>query len=317
MLSLSDFQQKQILFIKTENNAENKIRFYNDNIVFEKNEKIENRASCHKVFAVFIIGHLSLTTELIRKGLEHGISFFFLNNDFKCYAFINSLFTGNYLLRQKQYLLTEEEILVISKNIVLNKIKNQYKLLRLKHQKISKDLNEIIKDINEAKDIAILRGIEGNISKDYFKEYFKEIGWFARLPRVKPDLSNFLLDMGYTFLFNFLDALLNLFGFDSYKGCYHQLFFQRKSLVCDMMEPFRCLIDREVLKMFNLKIANENDFKIKDGKVEISYKNSQKYALQFFEAIMKNKNEIYKYILDFYHFMMDKNKYPFPYFEMK
>ena len=86
------------------------------------------------------------------------------------------------------------------------------------------------------------------------------------MPGVKPDATNLLLDMGYTFLFNFIDALLLLFGFDSYKGCYHKLFFQRKSLSCDVVEPFRCIIEKQILKSYHLKQINKDDFFIEQWK---------------------------------------------------
>lgn len=316
MLTLPDFKQKQILFIKTDRTTENKIRFHNDNIVFEKDNKVKNQTSCHKVFAVFIIGHISITSELIKRGIEHGISFFLLKDNFDCYASINSVANGNYLLRKRQYLIDKNTELLISKNIVLNKILNQFRLLKSRGKKLNTDFNDIESVIQKSTNLETLRGIEGNISREFFNKYFEEMGWFARMPRVKPDAPNFLLDMGYTFLFNFIDTLLNLFGFDTYKGCYHQLFFQRKSLTCDIVEPFRGIIDREVLKIFSLKIFDEKDFKIKDGKVQSSYDKSQKYALCFFNAIMKNKEEIYTYIRNFYHFMMDSSKYQFPHFKI-
>jgi len=318
MLTLPDFKQKQILFVQTDNNVENKIKFHNENIVFLKDDKVENRASCHKVFSVFIIGNLSITTGLIKQCKSFGISLFFLNPNFNLYARINSLAEGNYLLRMKQYSLTEKQELEISKNIVLNKVKNHLSLLKSRNLLPVKNFNEeFFNKIKNAPDNQSLLGIEGNFSKDFFKIYFKDLNWYARLPRVKPDIPNFLLDMGYTFLFNFVDALLCLFGFDTYKGFYHKLFFQRKSLVCDIIEPFRGIIDREVFKMHTLRIVNKDDFKVVDGKFILkSFKNNYKYARIFAETLMKNKESIYLYIQRFYRFLMDGQKNKFPYFKI-
>jgi len=318
MLTLPDFKQKQILFVQTDNNVENKIKFHNENIVFLKDDKVENRASCHKVFSVFIIGNLSITTGLIKQCKSFGISLFFLNPNFNLYARINALAEGNYLLRMKQYSLTEKQELEISKNIVLNKVKNHLSLLKSRNLLPVKNFNEeFFNKIKNAPDNQSLLGIEGNFSKDFFKIYFKDLNWYARLPRVKPDIPNFLLDMGYTFLFNFVDALLCLFGFDTYKGFYHKLFFQRKSLVCDMIEPFRGIIDREVLKIHTLKIVKEDDFKVINGKFVLrNFKNNYKYARIFAEALMKNKEAIYLYIQKFYRFLMDSQKNKFPYFKI-
>jgi CRISPR-associated protein Cas1 len=226
---------------------------------------------------------------------------------------------GNYLLRMKQYSLSENQELEISKNIVLNKIKNQFTILRSKKLIINDEIFnlDIFNKVKNAVNNQNLLGIEGNFSQKFFKTYFGSIGWYARLPRVKPDIPNFLLDMGYTFLFNFIDALLCLFGFDTYKGFYHKLFFQRKSLVCDIIEPFRPIIDREVLKMHNLKIVSENDFKVIDGKYTLkSFKNNYKYAYIFSKTLMENKENIYNYIQKFYRFLMDSERNKFPYFKI-
>ncbi|MGC9031675.1 MAG: type V CRISPR-associated endonuclease Cas1 [Minisyncoccia bacterium] len=318
MLTLPDFKQKQILFIQTDPEKENKIKFHNENIVFLKDNKVENRASCHKVFTIFIIGNFSITSELIKQCKNFGVSLFLLKPDFNLYAYINSIAEGNYLLRMRQYSLTDNEELEISKNIVFNKIKNQLSLLNSRKIKLNNfDDKFLFEKIKNVKDSQNLLGIEGNFSKEFFKLYFKDLNWYARMPRVKPDIPNFLLDMGYTYLFNFIDALLCLFGFDTYKGFYHKLFFQRKSLTCDIIEPFRGIIDREVLKIHTLKIVNKDDFKIIDGKFNLkSYKYNKKYSVYFLETIMKNKEEIYNYVLGFYRFLMDKNKNKFPYFKI-
>lgn len=317
MLSLPDFKEKQILFIKTDNNSSNKIKIHNDNLIYTRDDKIVDQISCHKLFSVFIIGNISITSELIKKALKAGISLFLLKNNFECYANINSSNIGNYLLRINQYTSNGDLQLTISKFIVKNKIDNQIRLLNSKGRLINKTFYRKLKSqINNAKNLEYLRGIEGNFSKLFFAKYFHSIGWYSRLPRVKQDIPNFLLDMGYTMLFNFIDSLLNLFGFDVYKGFYHQLFFQRKSLSCDIIEPFRPIIDREILKMYNLKILNEKDFKFIKNKIHINYDKSVKYAEIFFNCIMKNKEEIYNYIRDFYRYIMNCKKYKPPYFKI-
>jgi len=318
MLTLPDLRQKQILIIQTEDGSENKIRFHNENLVFLKDNKVENRISCHRVFSVFVIGNLSITTEVIRQSKNFGISLFFLNQNLKTYAFINSVAEGNYLLRMRQYGFTSEGELEISKRIVLNKIRNQLRLLDLRNIESDLDFDYFEEKIGKVCDAKKLLGIEGNFSKDFFKLYFKDLGWYARMPRVKPDIPNFLLDLGYTVLFNFVDSLLCLFGFDTYKGFYHKLFFQRKSLVCDVIEPFRCIIDKELLNMSNLKTIDEKDFFLdKDNKVcAKSYLVTKKYLVNFSKAVLDERENIYLYVQGLYRFVMDDKKNDFPYFNI-
>ncbi len=319
MLTLPDFKEKQILFIKAEHGVFNKIKFENDNIVFMKNDGVVNRASCHKVFAVFILGDMTITTGILREAGRLGVSIFFLKNNFNSYASVGAVADGNYLLRSAQYGLLPNKEFLISKMLVAGKIGNQIRLLE-ENGKTEKSalikINKLLKSAEKAKNSEELLGIEGNGSRIFFKEYFKELDWMRRTPRTRQDIPNFLMDIGYTILFNFIDSLLNLYGFDTYKGVYHKLFFQRKSLSCDLVEPFRCLIDRQIRKSFNLKQIDKKDFEIADGKYELSYKNSQKYSEIFMNAIMERKENIYLFVQGFYRYFMDDKKYKFPEFKI-
>ncbi|OGD68772.1 hypothetical protein A2996_00935 [Candidatus Campbellbacteria bacterium RIFCSPLOWO2_01_FULL_34_15] len=318
MLTLPDLREKQILFIKAEHGVFNKIKFENDNIVFMKDNVVINRASCHKVFAVFVMGDMTVTTGVLREASKLGVSFFFMKNNFNSYASVNSHADGNYILRNSQYIMDNNKSFEISKKIVLNKIKNQKTLLaeRKVDKKILEKFKKLENSVLKTKDEKSLLGTEGNASKIFFKEYFKDFDWVRRSPRTRQDIVNFLMDIGYTTLFNFIDSLLNLYGFDTYKGVYHKLFFQRKSLSCDVMEPFRCIIDKQILKSLNLKQINKKDFKVDNGMYELEYKNSQKYAEIFMSAIMEKKEDMYVFVQSFYRYIIDDEKYNFPEFKI-
>lgn len=319
MLSMSDFKEKQILFIQSDDfSSENKIQICNDNISFSKDGKVINRLSCSKILCVFVIGDLSLTTVLIRNCLKAGVSIFLLKRNFEVYASLGCAAEGNYLLREKQYKCNDE--LNMARKIVDNKITNQITLIKSVKKNDAEKLEEFKKDalekIQKTNDEKELLGIEGNASKYFFKFYFEDMDWYKRMPRTKIDHYNILLDIGYTFLFNYIDSLLRIYGFDVYKGFYHKLFFQRKSLTCDIVEPFRCIIDRQLLKSFHLKQINEKDFKYANGKYLLEYDKSQKYAKIFFDAILNHKEEIFLYVKDFYRRMM-KGDGDFPMFIIK
>lgn len=316
MLTLPDVKAKQIVFVQTEHGAKNRLFFKNENLVFEKNGEIINQASCHKILAAFVIGDFSFTSTLVKECRKRGVSLFFLNQNFSVYASFSPMANGNYLLRSMQYRMESTRELEIARNLVKNKIQNQSQLLNsIDDNYNSEQVETILVSASSAKNINELLGLEGNFSKVFFKNYFKEIGWYRRMPRVKPDIPNFLLDMGYTILFNFTDSLLLLFGFDTYKGCYHQLFFQRKSLTCDMVEPFRCIIDRQLLKSYYLKQIDENDFFVEQAKYALTYDKSQKYAKIFMEAIMDHKEGVYLCVQKFYRAVMNGDN-DFPQFDI-
>jgi CRISP-associated protein Cas1 len=317
MLQLPDFKEKQIIVIRAEKGAEMpKIRFKNENIALERDGKIVNQVSCHKVFAIFIIGDATITTVLLRKALYYGISIFFLKQNLDTYAAISAIAEGNYVLRSRQYEFTDS--LDFAKNLIKNKIFNQLTLLQEKTPDYfaSKSRHNNYKGleikIDAAKTMDELLGIEGNFSKIFFQNFFRDQKWFRRMPRTKMDIPNVLLDLGYTILFNFVDSILRLHGFDTYKGIYHQLFFQRKSLTCDIMEPFRCIIDNALSKGFGLKIVKQEDFKQVKNRYLLGFEQNRTYMSLFLDEIMKHKEDIFKYIKEFYFCILNEEKnYPF------
>lgn len=285
------------------------MKFWNENFSLVKDGKIVNQMSCHKLLAVFIIGDISITSVVMQRAKKYGISIHLLDSRLNSYASINSQVEGHYLLRQKQYNFQDD--LSFSKNLVRNKISNQLSLLKERNKSDSINLDRTNKLISVVSSEKALLGIEGSSSKQFFSAYFEPIGWKGRFPRTKTDIPNTVLDMGYYYLFNFIDSLLRLYGFDTYKGIYHKLFFQRRSLSCDIMEPFRCLIDRQVLKSFNLRQFKESDFYQKDRQYILRYDQSSRYGQIFTQTLLDNREDIYLYIREFYRCLMEEtNDYP-------
>jgi CRISP-associated protein Cas1 len=313
MFSIPDIEEKQILFINTSKENLNELKFSNDNLVYKKNGQISNQASCHKIIAVFICGEFTISSKLIKEALEHGVSLYLLKWNLEYLISINSFTEANYLLRQKQYALSPEQELVMAKKIIFNKILNQSKLLRQQNRSFQiEDKNRIQTKIDHCRTNQELLGIEGLYSKNFFQDYFKDFKWYKRLPQAKIDEINLLMDVGYNMLFNITDGFLKLFGFDTYKGVYHQLFFARKSLACDLMEPLRSIIDKEIHSAFNLKQIDAKDFKQSKGRFYLPYDKTTKYTTIFLKAIMKNKVEIFTFIQQYYRHIMnpEKNKFP-------
>src|SRR5690606_18194469 len=178
MLSLPDFKEKKMLFICGDKDMENKWKVWNDNIRLFNDGKPVNQLSCHKILAVFIYGECSLTSVLIRNCMKYGISLVLTRNNFDVYANIGLGAEGNTLLRQRQYALKNN--FELAQNLVKNKIHNQFMLLAragkiktpMKHYKLS------VQKIEAATDAKQLLGLEGSHTKNYFQNYFKEIGWY-------------------------------------------------------------------------------------------------------------------------------------------
>ena len=174
-------------------------------------------------------------------------------------------------------------------------------------------MKELLSKIEEVESDDSLRGLEWNASKLFFASYFEQMKRYKRMPRTRNDIINFLMDIGYSFLYNFIETNLCLYSFDVYKGIYHKLFYERKSLTCDLVEPFRCIIDKKIRKMHNLGQINEQDFKFKNGEYTIEWEKQKKYIQNFLSALLEQKMQVFSYVKEYYRYYMDQSR-EFPLF---
>lgn len=273
MMNINEFEKKQILFVFL--NAGERVSFSNDNIVIKDAAgNLKHQSTCYRLFMVFIVGHISVTSGLLQKSHKFGFVIVLMTPGLRIYEFIGGKMEGNVLLRRHQYAYNGLEL---GKQIIKNKISNQRLLLAEQREKTP----SVIEAINKIKeyeksiddytgDLTGLLGFEGSAARVFFPNHFNNIEWHGRKPRIKPrikpDYINSTLDIGYTLLFDFIDALLNVYGFDTYCGVLHREFYMRKSLVCDLVEPFRVLIDRQIKKSINLAQCKEDDFALINNK---------------------------------------------------
>lgn len=315
MLSEPDFLEKKIILVYTKDG--DKISFKNDNIIITDTDgTIKLQLSCYRLFAIFIIGGISLTSGIISRSKKFGFSIVLFSANFKVYSTINYSLEGNTLLRKKQY--TTLNSLNIAQNLIINKIENQKETIKKLRDKNSNDgiklLEKSIETLSSKPySISEIMGIEGTSAKVYFNRLFKEFNWKGRQPRLKLDKINLLMDIGYSVLFNYLEAILNIYGFDIYKGNLHQEFYKRKSLVCDIIEPFRPIVDYKIRKLLKLGQLNQFEFKQENNQYQLPYEYSSKFVTLILSEITNYKKSIFKYIQQYYRwFMKDKDIMLFP-----
>ncbi len=292
-----------------------KMSYRNDNMVIkDHDDNMKYQVSCYRLFMLLVIGDCTITSGLIRRAKKYGFTICFMTYGFKFYGRLNCGLEGNNLLHKKQYEYAGTEI---GKIIITNKIINQRETLN-KIRKKSDFVKEGIGildsyisklQVTQSIERGSLLGIEGNAARVYFARLFGCFDWKNRKPRIKFDYLNSLLDIGYNLLFNFIESLLQVYDFDVYHGVLHTDFYMRKSLVCDIMEPFRPLIDWKVRIGIRLGEFKKDDFIEIKHQWQLQYKMSIVYARKFMEVLLENKENIFLYIRSFYRAFMKGNKY--------
>lgn len=320
MIDKTDFVKKQIVFYFPSQG--DKMTFQNDNLVIkDKEKKIKFQVTCYRIFLIFVVGDTTITTGLLSRAKKFGFSLCLMNRNMKMYQFISARMEGNTILRKRQY---DYQGMEIGSFIILNKIENQRAALmnlRNKNGLLSDAIANLDRHIERLKemepDLNKIMGIEGSAARTYFPQMFSNVRWNGRKARIKCDYVNASLDIGYTILFNVIDALLNVYGFDEYYGVFHRCFYMRKSLVCDLQEPFRPIIDYATRKAVNLKQIKEDDFTVYNMRYVLNWEKSPAYMQIYLKEILKYKEEIFLYVQGYYRAVMKQKpveEYPIFYY---
>lgn len=253
-----------------------------NNIVILKGSETLFRIPINNIESIICFNYMGASPKLMQYCTDNNIHISFLSPNGRYLAGIYGKIKGNVLLRKKQYLMSEDNefCLNISKNIICSKIfncryeinrsirDNQDKIDVCNLKKSSVELKESINKVKACKDFAELRGIEGDVARQYFSTFNDMIiqqketfFWSGRTRRPPLDNINALLSFGYSLLSHDVESALLSVGLDPYVGFFHTDRPGRISLALDIMEELRAiLVDRFVLSLINLKQLNEKDF---------------------------------------------------------
>lgn len=112
-------------------------------------------------------------------------------------------------------------------------------------------------------------GVEGAASAAYFEAIgttlAPALGFRGRNRRPPRDPVNASLSLGYTLLYGAaLEAVL-VAGLEPAIGFLHEPASGRAALACDLMEPFRPVVDGEILRLFHCRQLRGEHFSINQG----------------------------------------------------
>lgn len=258
-----------------------------DNCFSIKTDNKEFEVSAKKVSSILITTGAYLSTDAVKLAMDNNIDIIFLDHFGDPYGRVwQSKLGSTTLIRRRQLEIAGAgEGLSLAKGWVIKKFDNQIELLgRLKNSRREKEeeisrrilmLEELKKKINnldgtlEEKRGSIM-GLEGSGGRIYFDclnfiipERYKFNG---RSRQPAKDEFNCMLNYGYGVLYSLVEKACIIAGLDPYVGFIHTDNYNKKSLVFDLIEMFRVLVDRTVVYLFSQRKIKQNYFdKFKDG----------------------------------------------------
>lgn len=126
-------------------------------------------------------------------------------------------------------------------------------------------LKAILEQVQAAREVASMRGLEGLASSAWFDLFArlvrKPFAFPKRVRRPPTDPVNALLSLGYTLLTERTTVRLTALGYEPAIGCLHEYRSGRPSLACDHVEPLRVhAVDRWALATLNERKVLPDDF---------------------------------------------------------
>jgi len=246
-----------------------------------KNENRVFEVSARKVQSIVITTSAYLSTAAIKLAMDNNIDIVFLDEYGNPYGRVwQSKLGSTTLIRRRQLeYVVDTKGLELAKEWVSRKFENQIGFLsQLKNSRPEKapkisgwirsieDIQEKLECLEgtlEEKRNSIL-GYEGSAGRIYFEalnyimpDRFKFEG---RSRHPAKDEFNCLLNYGYGILYSMVEKACILSGLDPYVGFLHTDNYNKKSLVFDLIEMFRIIVDKTVVFLFSQRKVKKEYF---------------------------------------------------------
>lgn len=265
-----------------------------------------------KVESIVISNQAMVSTQAIVLALEHNIDIIFLDSfgDPMGRVWFSKM-GSTALIRRKQLEAVEKPFgLELVTDMIKQKMENQIRFLkRLMHARPGKEsyftnavksIEQSISDLDkEDKNLENVRnrlmGLEGIAGRAYFQCLSKilpeKYRFEGRSRRPAKDPFNAVLNYCYGILYSRVEKACILAGLDPYVGFLHTDNYNKKSLVFDLIEPFRIYGEQTTVYLFTGKRMKDEHYDSKKGAVSLNQKGKPVVV----EAMNKHMDETIRY----------------------
>ena len=247
--------------------------------------------SAHKLQSLVIATGVHLSSNVIHLAAEHNIDIVFLDKGGHPTARVWQTKMGSTAaIRRRQLEVSEtEQAMDLIRGWIGKKLENQAEFLRELQQRrperaeiFTSPLGTLARSAEKVaactgtldQQRATLMGLEGAAGRAYFaclgQLVPEEYRFNGRSRQPATDPFNAMLNYSYGVLYSLVERSLILAGLDPFVGFLHTDNYNKRSLVFDMIEPFRILGDRTTLLIFTGRRAKREYFREIPGGVELS-----------------------------------------------
>jgi len=235
---------------------------------------------------IIISGKGYISTEAIKLLSEKNINVILTDTYGNLISNMNNVMSSHtsttYRMGQYDTFRDPEKVIYLQKQMLVSKLQSQIDFLSsLKREELMRGIKQLRgykESISGYSDKRKLLTTESRCGNIYFWNYAKlihpEYGFESRhgsglalTNRYASDVINALLNYGYTVLTGEIAKFVNGLGLDPYFGFYHKMRTSFQSLIYDLIEPYRWLVDYSVFKTQEQGIKKKEYAWSREGKM--------------------------------------------------
>lgn len=240
---------------------------------------------------------VSITTSLLAELTKKKIKVIFCdekrNPSSELIGYYGSHDTSNKVRKQIQWNCSIKD--AVWTEIVTEKIRKQKELLEYLGKEESGVLQSYLNEICWKDET----NREGHAAKVYFNALFG-----LSFTRTEDSLVNTALNYGYSIILSAFTREIVAGGYITQLGLFHDNMFNQFNFASDLMEPFRILVDREVVNMSMTEFAQDEKMRLVDilnqevvidGKKQYVNNAIKIYCKSVFDALNENDSALIRF----------------------
>lgn len=256
-----------------------------------RREGVTHEFAATKVTSIVVATGVHFTSDVVQLANQYNVDIVFLDKSGMPTARIWQTKMGSTVtIRRRQLEVCEtNDGLQFAAEWVGGKLENQIRFLQelLKRRPASKlGIASVVTSLGQLREkLAIVdgdvgkrrgtvMGLEGTAGRIYFDCLSKmmpaEYKFSGRSRRPATDPFNAMLNYGYGVLYSQVEIALILAGLDPFVGFLHTDNYNKRSLVFDMIEPFRIIAERATVLFFTGRRIKKSFFRDVPGGIELA-----------------------------------------------
>ena len=237
-----------------------------ENTVYFHNKKGKKPIPVNKIYSVYAYGQITFSSQVMGLFAKNGIPVHFFNY----YGYYNgsfypreTLLSGDLVVKQSKYYLDINKRLELARLFVKGAGLNILKVL--KYYKIESNIEETLKELDNASKITEILNIEGRNRAEYYTKFDEilpdDFKMEKRSKQPPKNMVNSLISFGNSMMYSTVLTELYNTQLNPTISYLHEPSERRFSLSLDLSEIFKpVFVDRLIFYLVNKKIIKKDDF---------------------------------------------------------